>query len=245
MVASLAIILPLSAQDYPEMLPVEGGSFTMGSDSNEAPKSEKPAHQVTLSNFSISKYEVTVAAYREFCTAKKRAMPKAPGWGWIDLNPMVNVGWYDAVEYCKWLSDETGNSYRLPTEAEWEYAAQGGNKSAGNLYAGSNNLEEAGWAKENSNGHTAAVGQKKPNELGLFDMSGNVWEWCMDDYAAYSADAQTNPAVDKATFLSQVKVIRGGSWGNKVISCLVKSRGFNMRGRDRFYCGFRVVATDL
>jgi formylglycine-generating enzyme required for sulfatase activity len=245
LLACLVIILPITAQQYPEMVPVEGGSFTMGSISDDAPKSEKPAHKVTVSSFSMGKYEVTVAAYREFCLAKKRAMPKAPAWGWVDMQPMVNVGWYDAEDYCKWLSAETGNSYRLPTEAEWEFAAQGGNKSVGNLYAGSNNPDEAGWYKENSNGLTATVGLKIPNELGLFDMSGNVWEWCKDDYTAYTAAAQTNPLVDKVTFLSQVKVIRGGSWGNKALSCLVKSRGVYMKGRDRFYCGFRVVATDL
>lgn len=238
-------IAPSNAQQYPEMIPVAGGSFTMGSNSNEAPKNEKPAHKVTVNNFSIGKYEVTVAEFKEFCSATKRAMPKAPRWGWVDLQPMVNVGWYDAEDYCVWLSKETGNTYRLPTEAEWEFAAQGGNKTGGYLYAGSNNLEEAGWSKENSNGHTVIVGNRKPNELGLFDMSGNVWEWCKDDYATYTDTAQTNPMVDKVTFLAIVKVIRGGSWGNKAANCLVKSRGVYMKGRDRFFCGFRVMATDL
>lgn len=188
-----------------EFVRVEGGYFDMGC--NEEDKDcypdEMPAHKVFVSTFEIGKYEVTVREYKEFCSATQRNMPSAPSYGWQDDMPIVNVSWQDAYDYAKW------KSCRLPTEAEWEYAAKGGNKSKGYLYAGSDDYEKVGWCYENSNGRLHPVGQKQPNELGIYDMSGNAWEWCNDNYEIfyYKSSPQKNP---KGPQKGLGKVNRGG-----------------------------------
>ena len=216
----------------PEMVKVEGGTFTMGSDT------KKPAHSVSLSNFSIGKYEVTVGQYKAFCTATSRKMPDAPEWGWNDNHPMVLVNYNDCVAYCNWLGEEYGGSWRLPTEAEWEYAARGGNKSIKYQYSGGSDLDELGWYADNSSGQANYVGRKKPNELGIYDMSGNVWEWCKDWYGAYTAEAQTNP---KGASSGTFRVLRGGGWDGTSAGCRVAFRTY--RGPTYRYSriGFRVV----
>ena len=173
------------------MIPIDGGTFTMGS--NDGGSDEKPTHTVKVSSFSMGKHEVTVAEYKAFCIAAGRTMPDAPSWGWIDNHPIVNVNFDDANAYCKWLSETTGKNYRLPTEAEWEYAARGGTKSNNFIYSGGNISEDVAWSSNNAGGQTQAVGLKSANELGLYDMSGNAWEWCTDWYGDYLSDAQTNP----------------------------------------------------
>ena len=222
------------------MVKVDGDAFNMGSNLSE---DEKPIHSVTVSSFSICKYEVTVAEYRAFCTAVDRPMPNEwrPVGGWVDTHPMANIEFKDAVAYCKWLSDIFNENYRLPTEAEWEFAARGGNKSKGYDYSGSDNLDEVGIYGDNSGSRTHPVGSKKPNELGLYDMSGNVWEWCQDWYSAtwYSESPGLNPDGPSG---GSYHVLRGGAWGLAANDCRVTGRyesGPDYRNLNR---GFRVVS---
>jgi len=189
----------------PAMVRVEGGTFKMGSNQNA---DEKPIHSVTVSSFNIGKYEVTVLEYKAYCNSIGRKMPVAPPWGWSDDAPMTLINWTDSSNYCDWLTDKTGTLYRLPSEAEWEYAARGGNKSKGYIYSGSPNLETVGWF-DSPNAHP--VGQKKPNELGIYDMSGNVFEFCSDWYDGtyYSKSPAINP---RGPQNGLSRVMRGGSW---------------------------------
>ncbi len=173
-----------------EWIFVEGGEFTMGCKSGEADcYPDEAAHKVSVSSFEISAYEITVAQYRHYCEQTGASMPQEPVFGWQDDNPIVNVTWQQASDFAKWAGG------RLPTEAEWEYAARGGKKSKGYLYSGSNNPLEVGWSYENSAQTTHSVGQKKPNELGIYDMSGNAWEWCSDNYGIfyYNESPKHNP----------------------------------------------------
>lgn len=221
----------------PAMITVEGGSFMMGSNLDE---DTKPIHRVTVSSFKMGKYPVTVSAYRAFCDATGRNMPEPPPWGWIANHPMTLVSWTDASAYCDWLTDKTGTLYRLPTEAEWEYAARGGKKSKNFEYSGSNKLEAVGWYDADGNG-TKPVGQKAPNELGLYDMSGNVFEWCADwydpDYYANSPD--TDP---RGPLNGQSRVMRGGSWLIPAAYARVSYR-YNLRPNlPHRINGFRLVS---
>ncbi|MDR1726116.1 MAG: formylglycine-generating enzyme family protein [Bacteroidales bacterium] len=187
---------------------VEGGTFLMGCSGEERDcyPDEQPQHNVTVSTFKIYKYEISVAQYRLFCTKTGHQMPATPSFGWQDDNPIVNVTWQDAVAYAKWVGG------RLPTEAEWEYAARGGNKSKGFIYSGSNNYDDVGWSYENAQNRTHPIAQKLPNELGIYDMSGNVWEWCSDNYGIYyySQSPSINPkGVENDKY---GKVNRGGGF---------------------------------
>lgn len=169
---------------------VEGGEFDMGcrqTDPDCYPDEE--AHRVSVSTFEIAAHEVTVAQYRLYCEKTGNPMPKEPPFGWQDEHPIVNITWKEAQGFATWAGA------RLPTEAEWEYAARGGRLSRGYLYSGSNNPDEVGWSYENSSKTTHPVGQKKPNELGIYDMSGNAWEWCSDNYAIdyYNHSPRLNP----------------------------------------------------
>lgn len=226
------------AQTYPEMITVEGGIFTMGDTEMEGEKDEQPTHQVTLKTFKIAKTETTVAQWRAYCTATGRSMPEAPSWGWIDSHPIVNVNHSDAMAYCDWLAEKMDADYRLPTEAEWEYAARGGKGSKGTKYSGGRSLDNAGWYDANSGSKTHAVGTKNPNELGIYDMSGNVWEWCKDWYGDYSVSAQTNP---KGATTGSYRVKRGGSWGSSASRCRGARRGNDDPSLRYDISGFRVV----
>ncbi len=209
--------------------------------SNSELMNAQPAHTVTLSSFKISKYEVTVARYREFCLATGHEMGDAPPWGWNDNFPMVYVTYDDANAYCSWLSTKEGVTYRLPTEAEWEFAARGGNSSKGYEYSGSNNPDEAGWNYENSGEVPHAIGLKAPNEFGIYDMSGNVWEWCLDWYGEYSGTAQTDPPGSAS---GQTRVLRGGCYGYPAFDSHVTSRyGSDTSFSGTPYYGFRVVCS--
>ena len=221
----------------PVMIAIAGGTFTMGSNSGES--NEKPIHSVTVNSFSIGKYEVTVAEYKSFCEAAGRTMPEAPSWGWNDKHPMVSVSFDDANAYCNWLSEATCKNYRLPTEAEWEYAARGGSRSSGYSYAGSDDLDEVGWSSDNAGGQTQACGRKKANELGLYDMSGNVWEWCNDWYGDYISSPATNP---KGPTSGSSRVLRGGSWNYAAARCLVADRTGDTPSARFDFNGFRVVS---
>ncbi len=221
---------------YPVMIKVNGGTFTMGGTESD----EKPLHSVTVDDFSMGKYEITVAEYKAFCKATGRTMPKTPSWGVKDNYPIVNVNIKDASAYCNWLSKVTGKKYRLPTEAEWEYAARGGIKKSDNLYAGSETLDEVGWNSSNAGDQAQAVGLKKANKLGLYDMSGNVMEWCNDWYndSYYATSPTKNPQGPPS---GSNRVLRGGSWYHSPSFCRVAFRSGN-RPSDRYDSrGFRVV----
>lgn len=208
------------------MVGVQGGTFTMGAtpeQGDEAQDWEKPAHQVTVPSYSIGQTEVTQELWQA-------VMGSNPSNFTENLQrPVEHVTWNDCQNFINALNQLTGKTFRLPTEAEWEFAARGGNMSQGYMYAGSNELDEVAWFYDNSylvgssdpNYATHAVATKAPNELGLYDMSGNVFEWCQDWYASYSSEAQTNPTgPDSGT----VRVYRGGAWNVVARGCRVSIR---------------------
>jgi len=208
----------------------------------EASKTPERVHTVTLSNFYIGKYEVTQAQWRKVMGADPPALYNKG----CDQCPVEGVSWDDVQTFLKKLNENSNKPYRLPTEAEWEYAARGGNKSNGYKYAGSNDIDSVAWYYENSqNGNTYGaqkttrpVGGKMSNELGLYDMSGNVWEWCNDWYGPYSTGAQANP---KGPGSGEYRVLRGGSWHGYPGYCRPADRHRNVVSyRDRFL-GFRLA----
>lgn len=192
----------------PQMVKVEGGWFDMGS--TDGDNDERPVHRVKVDSFAIAKYEVTFDEYDRFCELTGRPKPDDNGWG-RGKRPVINVSWTDASEYCRWLGSLSGLSFRLPTEAEWEFAAKGGSRNQGFSFSGSNNLDEVAWNSTNSGGTTHEVGSKKPNELELYDMNGNVWEWCSDWYneTYYASGSESNP---KGPLSGMYHSLRGGSW---------------------------------
>ena len=199
------------------MVYVEGGTFTMGATSEQGGEyypSERPTHQVTLSSFSISKYEVTQEKWQTVMGSNPSRFKGAKC-------PVESVSWNECQEFIQKLNNMTGKQFRLPTEAEWEYAARGGNKSVGYKYSGSNNLDRIGWYRQNSEWTTHSVGQKYPNELGLFDMSGNVFEWCQDWDGDYKSNNQTNPTGYSS---GPYHVFRGGSWNGEATYSRISSR---------------------
>ena len=224
--------VPKVSQTPAGMVLVEGGTFQMGSDAGSS--DEKPVHLVTVNSFSMDKTEVTVAQYRRFCQQTGRSMPQEPSWGWHDDHPIVNVSWDDARAYATWAGK------RLPTEAEWEFAARGGTKTQGYTYSGSNGVDAVGWDDVNSGSTTHPVAQKRPNELGLYDMTGNVWEWCSDWYDAhyYAYCPAVNPS---GPVSGTYRVLRGGSWykDTDFLRSAVRLR-FYPEGGDGDY-GFRCV----
>ena len=163
-------------------------------------------------------------------------------WQWNDTYPIVNVTYMDAVAYCQWLSQKFGGTYTLPTEAQWEYAARGGQNSKNYKYAGSNNIEEVAWYDENTNEKgIKSVGKLKPNELGIYDMSGNAWEWCLDFYGKYTSSAQKDP---QGPGKGSYKVIRGGSWYYVEDMSRITSRDGPQPNFTNYNYGFRVVKID-
>lgn len=213
-----------------EMVYVEGGTFQMGSDSGES--DEKPVHSVTLSAFNIGKYEVTQAQW----TAVMGNNPSS--FSGCENCPVENVSWYDVQDFIRKLNAQTGKNYRLPTEAEWEYAARGGKQSRGYTYSGSNDLGSLAWNTDNSSSKTHAVGGKLANELDIYDMSGNVWEWCSDWYGAYNSYSETNPTGASS---GQPRVLRGGSWNGSANYCRPAFRFWNNPDEWDYDYGFRLV----
>ena len=195
-----------------EMVAVEGGTFQMGSSDGQS--SGKPVHDVTLSNYYLGQTEVT----QELWTA---VMGSNPSYFKGDNLPVERVSWNDCQTFIQKLNQLTGKTFRLPTEAEWEYAAKGGNKSKGYTYSGSNTLDNVAWYWDNSSSKTHDVATKSPNELGIYDMSGNVWEWCQDWYGSYSSSAQINPTGPAS---GSYRVIRGGGWNNYASDCRAARR---------------------
>ena len=217
-----------------EMVSVDGGTFTMGGTSeqgSDADSDEKPTHQVTLSDYSIGKTEVTQALW-------EAVMGSNPSSCKGNNLPVEQVSWDDCQTFISKLNAMTGQKFRLPTEAEWEYAARGGNKSRGYKYSGSNSIGDVAWYWVNSGSNTHPVGTKAPNELGIYDMSGNVWEWCSDWYGSYSSASQTNP---KGPNSGSFRVFRGGSWDYSARGCRVSYRGFNNPGYRYNALGVRLA----
>ena len=247
-----------------ELIYVEGGSFVMGDTWGDGFDWEKPTHRVELTyDFYVGKYPVTFDEYDRYCGETGSTKPSDSGWG-RGRRPVINVSWNDAIEYCNWLSEKEGlpiayygdgslldenrreteditrvKGYRLLTEAEWEYAARGGKKSMGYKYSGSNSPDSVAWYDSNSGRKTHEVGQKKRNELGLYDMSGNVWEWCSDWYGSYSSSAPTNPYNNSGSG----RVIRGGSWVNDAADVRVADRVYNSPASTGYDLGFRIART--
>ncbi len=196
-----------------DMVHVEAGTFTMGAtpEMKNPEDDEKPTHRVTLTNdYYIGKYEVTQALW-------KAVMGNNPSHFKGDNLPVEQVSWNDCQEFISKLNRITGKTFRLPTEAEWEYAARGGNKSRGYQYSGSNNLSDVAWYDDNSGNKPHAVGTKQANELGIYDMSGNAWEWCQDRYGKYNSSSQVNPT--GANSGSDAPVRRGGYWSSDAGIC--------------------------
>ena len=204
------------------MVPVEGGTFTMGATSeqgSDAEDDEKPAHQVTLSDYYIGQTEVTQALW-------KAVMGGNPSFSKGDNLPVESVSWDDCQEFIQKLNQLTGKQFRLPTEAEWEYAARGGRKSRGYKYAGGNNIDSVAWYCDNSGNKTHPVATKQANELGVYDMSGNVWEWCSDwyGYHYYQSSSQSDPQGPSSGLF---RVVRGGSYCLNARNCRVSGRHFH------------------
>ena len=218
-----------------QMVSVNGGTFMMGCENKKdgfCLDNELPVHRVTVSNFAISKYEVTQKQWRAVMGTDPSNNSKC------DDCPVERVSWNDIQTFIQKLNTQTYRNYRLPTEAEWEYAAKGGNKSKNFLYSGSNRLEEVGWYKSNSSSRTHPVGQKKANVLGIYDMSGNVSEYCQDFYDSnyYQISPSSNP---QGPPKGSGYVIRGGSWFNEANFCFNHTRVSNNVGD--FNYGFRLV----
>ena len=217
-----------------KMVKVEGGTFTMGATAeqgSDTDSDEKPAHQVTLRGYYIGESVVTQALW-------KAVMGNNPSTWKGDNLPVETVSWEEAQEFIKKLNQETGRIFRLPTEAEWEYAARGGKNSKGYKYSGSNSIDEVAWYVGNSGGKTHPVKEKKANELDLYDMSGNVWEWCNDCYGEYSSDVQTNPQGPEK---GSCRVLRGGSCSCDPRGCRVSYRHYFTPMRRINFVGFRLV----
>lgn len=217
-----------------DMVSVQGGTFMMGAtieQGSDADYSEKPVHQVTLSSYYIGRTEVTQALW-------KAVMGSNPSHFKGDNLPVEQVFWDDCQDFIARLNAMTGKTFRLPTEAEWEYAARGGSMSRGTKYSGSNNPDNVAWYNGNSGGKTHPVATKQPNELGIYDMSGNVWEWCSDRYDAYSSNSQTNPAGPSS---GSFRVLRGGCWNRDARDCRSANRANFGSVNWGGICGLRLV----
>ncbi|MEL6191505.1 MAG: SUMF1/EgtB/PvdO family nonheme iron enzyme [Bacteroidota bacterium] len=229
---------PPKADEHPflksigqEMVKLEGGSFMMG---GEMYGTEKPIHKVTLKDFYIGKYPVTQAQW-------EKVMGENPSRFKGDLQrPVERVSWEDCQQFIKKLNQQTGMKFRLPSEAEWEYAAKGGKLSKGFTYAGSNRLDEVGWYNENSKNITHPTGQKKPNELGIYDMSGNVLEWCEDDWHDDYKKAPDNGSAWIDQPRGKYRVVRGSSWHHSDFRCRVAIRSDALPSYRSLIIGFRL-----
>ena len=220
------------------MVYVSGGTFTMGATSEQGSDvydNEKPTHNVTLSSYYICKYEVTQALWRA-------VMGNNPSNFKGDNLPVEYVSWDDCQTFINRLNSYTGRNLRLPTEAEWEFAARGGNYSRHYKYSGSNYISDVAWYSDNSGNRTHPVGTKQANELGLYDMSGNVYEWCSDWYGSYSSYSQNDPTGPNS---GSYRVRRGGCWYYYASFCRSSYRFGSSPGYRLYYLGLRLVLSQL
>jgi len=249
-----------------ELVFVEGGEFQMGDARMTGSEDERPAHRVRLTyDFYIGKYTVTCQEYSRFCRETGAEEPEDEYFPRM-RKPVVYVNWFAAIAYCNWLSEKEGlppaydelgklldcdgshttdlrrvTGYRLPTEAEWEYAARGGNKSRDYIFAGSNDFDEVAWFRGDFFERPREVGLKSPNELGLYDMSGNVWELCSDCYNQYRDGLEINPYEEAG----QLFALRGGSVRENPTAVAVTTRDGAWGGYINFAVGFRIAKTVL
>ena len=214
------------------MVYVSGGTFIMGGDESS---DQTPTHSVTLNSYYICKYEVTQALWRA-------VMGSNPSKFKGDNLPVEQVSWNDCQTFINRLNNYTGRNFRLPTEAEWEFAARGGNYSRHYKYSGSNYISDVAWYCDNSGNRTHPVGTKQANELGLYDMSGNVWEWCSDWYGSYSSYSQSNPTGATSGF---GRVERGGNWCGLARYCCSSHRSYYAPGNSFDDLGLRLVLSQL
>ena len=213
-----------------KMVKVRGGTFTMGFNDTDAPylkftvpDNEKNAHEVTVSDFGIGETEVTVGLW-------KAVMGSVPYLNDADdiRKPVGNVSWYDCQVFLRKLNALTGRTFRLPTEAEWEYAARGGSKTRHYGFSGGNEMKSVMWFLDNADSKSQPVATRKPNELGLYDMSGNVWEWCYDRAEEYTLDSRTDPCGAEE---GGTRILRGGSCASRWDACRISNRSY-MPGKN-------------
>lgn len=211
----------LNQEQSPNMVLIKGGAFIMGDANGEG--DERPVHEVTLGDFYMNKYELTVAEYRKFCSETGRDMPKEPEWGWIDNHPIINTSWYDAEAYINWINQKTGKSYRLPTEAEMAYVIRNGGEDGTYPWGEGTpkeNIADESYKKSTGRTNiwkgyddgyeaTSPVGSFVSNKLGIYDINGNMWEWVSDWYGDYSNSSVTNP---KGPSKGTHKVGKGASY---------------------------------
>lgn len=216
-----------------EMVAVEGGTFQMGGEDPNDDPDEQPVHEVTLNSFVIGQTEVTQELWEAVMGFNPSSMRG-------QKLPVENVSWYDCQAFITKLNQLTGQEFRLPTEAEWEFAARGGNLSKEYTYSGSNNVDEVAWYTANNDSITHDVGTKAPNELGIYDMSGNVWEWCQD---LYDSEYYANSPADNPTGPNRglFRVGRGGGYLSTSKGCRVIDRGDPDPGRGYSFYGFRLA----
>ena len=257
---SLIIGVSVFSQKNIKMVLINGGTFEMGSNSKQF-KDETPVHKVKIDTFYIAQYEINFNEYKAFCKVAGFSDP----YGETDF-PATNITWERAVMMCNWLSRRDGfdkaykitrdekagifevscdfnsNGYRLPTEAEWEYAARGGDRSKGFKFSGSNMPYSVAWFNENYKGEEHKSGELLPNEIGLYDMSGNVAEWCWDLYDGtyYSHSESINP---KGPDVGQNRNFRGGTRRDKMAHIILTRRSYLNQKKKNLYLGFRVVRT--
>lgn len=243
---------------------IEGGSFMMGSTSDMSNSDEAPVHEVVISPFWLSEVEVTFELYDMFTNSTDWRTRPDSGFG-RGQRPIINVSWYNVTEFCNWLSIQAGltpcysgddedrvcdlsaNGYRLPTEAEWEFAAQGGVFNEKFYFSGSNTLADVAWYETNSDGQTHPVASKNANILGIYDLTGNVWEWCNDWTGQYPSEKVTDPSGpnhdgDQHQFYNG-KIIRGGSWYNKSEDNRITNRSYDTPTSHLNFVGFRLART--
>lgn len=218
-----------------DMVSLDGGTFVMGcklEQGDDCFENEYPAHNVTLSDYKISKYQVTQAQWKAVMGANPSHFNNC------DSCPVDNVSWNQVKLFISTLNNLSIKKFRLPTEAEWEYATKGGSRASPTRYAGSDNVNEVAWYGDNSDNKTHPVGQLNSNELGLYDMNGNVWEWCEDRMGNYTSSDKTNPTGSQTgTF----RIVRGGSFMNSAVNCRVTNRRFIPPGNSLSSLGFRLV----
>lgn len=216
-----------------DMVLIQGGEFMMGSEKEEADDDERPLHWVSVNSFYMARYEVTQELWSQIMNGKNPSVFKG------EKHPVECVSWYDVQIFIERLNKISGRKFRLPTEIEWEYAAKGGAKRIQDSFNGIE-PEFAGWIADNSGGMTHDVGQLEPNELGLYDMCGNVHEWCYDLYDSLSYSRQQT-IVQQKIAPHEIRVYRGGSWCSSKRYCRPANRNKNIAGIRNFSIGFRLA----